>query len=98
MKKKLLSRSGETLIESLVAILVVVLVFLFLTTAVVTAARVNKKVSEYDLSFRYSRAKDATEDTLTISGGTETYTAQVDRYTDNQYTFYTQKTQKGVTP
>ena len=43
MKKKLLSRSGETLIESLAAILVAVLVFLFLTTAVVTAAKVNKK-------------------------------------------------------
>ena len=60
MKKKLLSRSGETLIESLAAILVAVLVFLFLTTAVVTAARVNKKVSEYDLYFRYSRATDPT--------------------------------------
>lgn len=96
MKKKLLSRSGETLVESLVAILVAVLVFLFLTTSVVTAARVNKKVSELDLSFQYSRATDPTTDTLTISGGTETYTAQVERYTDNQYTFYV--LQKGVTP
>ena len=96
MKKKLLSRSGETLIESLAAILVAVLVFLFLTTAVVTAAKVNKKVSEYDLSFQYSRAKNPTTDTLTISGDAETYTAQVERYTDNQYTFYV--LQKGVTP
>ena len=46
MKKKLLSRSGETLVESLVAILVAVLMFLFLTTAVVTAAKVNKKHAE----------------------------------------------------
>ena len=96
MKKKLLSRSGETLIESLAAILVAVLVFLFLTTAVVTAARVNKKVSEYDLSVQYSRATDPATDTLTITGDAETYTAQVERYTDNQYTFYV--LQKGVTP
>lgn len=43
MKKKLLSRSGETLIESLAAILVAVLVFLFLTTAVVTAGKSQQK-------------------------------------------------------
>ena len=30
-------------------------------------------------------------DTLTITGDAETYTAQVERYTDNQYTFYVQK-------
>ena len=48
-------------------------------------------MSEYDLSFQDSRATDPATDTLTISGDAETYTAQVERYTDNQYTFYVQK-------
>lgn len=48
-------------------------------------------MSEYDLSFQYSRATDPATDTLTISGDAETYTAQVDRYADNQYTFYVRK-------
>ena len=33
----------------------------------------------------------ADADTLTITGDAETYTAQVDRYADNQYTFYVRK-------
>ena len=43
-------------------------------------------MSGSSLSCLYTSSGD-----LTISGGTETYTAQVERYTDNQYTFYVQK-------
>ena len=41
MMKKLRSRRGETLVETLVSLLIVVLCLSFLATAIVTAARIN---------------------------------------------------------
>ena len=50
---KLREKSGETLVETLAALLVATLVLLFLSTAIVTAARINKKVKDTDTSFNY---------------------------------------------
>ena len=52
--KKLTSASGETIIETLVSILVITVIFLCLSTAIVTAARVNATVRNADTAFRYS--------------------------------------------
>ena len=49
---KLHSSRGETLIESLCAILLVALVMLFLSTAIATAARINLQVRDTDITFR----------------------------------------------
>lgn len=96
--RKLQNRRGETLIETLMALLIATLVILFLATAVVTAARVNDRVRENDVSFRYEDTTQQSELTLTVvwSGGTESCTVQ--EYTtadeadvDWEYRYYTYK-------
>lgn len=52
MKRKLKSQSGETLIETLFALLVVVLAFTMLAGSIVAAARVNKGAQELEPAFR----------------------------------------------
>lgn len=51
MKRKLRSQSGETLVETLFAMLIVVLSITMLAGAVVTAARVNKSSRDLHTSF-----------------------------------------------
>ena len=50
--KKLTEKSGETLVETLCAMLIVTVVMLCLSTAIVSAARVNARVRDRDVSFR----------------------------------------------
>ena len=52
--KKLHNQNGESLVEVLVSILILALTFVFLTTAVITAAKINRKVQDTDTSFLYS--------------------------------------------
>ena len=56
--KKLYCARGETLIESLCAILLVALVMLFLSTAIATAARINLQVRDTDITFRTDGATE----------------------------------------
>ena len=48
--KKLRSRRGETLVETLVSLLIVVLVMAFLATSIVAATRVNAKMRDADVA------------------------------------------------
>ncbi len=96
--KKLQNRRGETLIETLVALLIATLVILFLATAVVTATRVNDKIRKNDVSFRYSDVEASSELNLTVtwSGGTETckvqeYTTRESADVDWEYRYYVYK-------
>ena len=50
--KKLRSRRGETLVETLVSLLIVVLVMAFLATSIVAATRVNAKMRDADVAVR----------------------------------------------
>ena len=52
MKRKLKSQSGETLVETLFALLVVVLAFTMLAGSIVAAAIVNKGAQELEPAFR----------------------------------------------
>lgn len=100
--KKLQNRRGETLIETLTALLIATLVCLFLATAIVTGSRVNAKVREADVSFQYA-ADGAAGNNLTLTvtgnGGTpvsETITVQEFTTSPNtngekQYRYYTYK-------
>lgn len=56
--KKLYCARGETLVESLCAILLVALVMLFLSTAIATAARINLQVRDTDITFRTDGATE----------------------------------------
>ena len=65
--KKLTSASGETIIETLVSILVITVIFLCLSTAIVTAARVNATVRNADTAFRYSEATAKGSKTVSVT-------------------------------
>ena len=65
MKAKRWTR-GETIVEALVSILIATLVFSFLTTAVVTAARINDKIRNEDVSFELDGAVDNGTATVSI--------------------------------
>ena len=54
--KKIRSRSGETITETLVSLLIITLVFVFLASAVVTSARANETFSQKDITFRIDGA------------------------------------------
>ena len=90
MKKLRMSR-GETLIETLAALLIAVLVLLFLASAIVGAARLNAAIQKTDVSFHYTDAvlqPDPVE--LEISDGFTTETVTADEYVDpNGYHYYT---------
>ncbi len=87
MMKKLRSRRGESIPEVLVSMLLVVLTFLFLTGAVVSAARVNDKLknsySEFhtgdDVTDRYADFK------VSVNGVT---VEDVRLYEGNGYYYY----------
>ena len=67
--KKMRSCRGETLVESLCAILVITVVFLFLCGAVVSAARSNAQIKGADQSFRYEDMEATnTEKDLVVNG------------------------------
>ena len=52
--KKLRNCRGETLVESLAAILIIAVVFVFLSSAIVSAARSNDQLRRSDQDFHYS--------------------------------------------
>lgn len=58
--KKLQDRRGETLIETLAALLIATFVLLFLATAVATAFRLNARVRDTDTAFRYDAEAGST--------------------------------------
>lgn len=73
--KKLKNQKGETLVETLVSLLIIVLVFVFLTGSAVAAAKINAKIRDTDVSFRYSDAQS--------EGSTS-----VEVYQENGYRYY----------
>lgn len=90
LTKKLENQKGETLVETLVSILTISLTIAFLTTASLTAARINDKVRDTDVSFRYSEAKPGEQQTLSLRGDGLTGTARVQLfYEENGFLYYT---------
>lgn len=90
MRKKLRAKQGETLLETLISILIIAMVFVFLSTAIVTAAKINAKARDADSSFRYE-AESTGEKVLIISGGGLSGTIPVERYQHNGYYYYDKK-------
>lgn len=65
--KLLHSKRGETLPETLVALLIVVLTFLFLTGAVVSAAKVNSALKNEAVAFQ-SDAEETKDISAAVAG------------------------------
>ena len=99
--KKRRSKAGETLVETLASVLIAALAFALLSTAAVTAARINAAARE-DVSFRYNaQGKTVTVTAEGAGSGTSQKTGRrnVTLYTtDNGYQYYTDTTSSGVTP
>lgn len=74
MRKKLRSQRGDTLTETLAALLLVVLTMAFLATSLVTAARINAGVRQTDTALKYDDDDEGETKTLTITrqGGAAT--------------------------
>ena len=89
MRKKLRSRRGDTLAETLAALLLVVLTMAFLATSLVTAARINAGVRQTDTALKYDAA-EGEKKPLTITRENNSVTKRVKVYeTKGGYRYYT---------
>ena len=90
---RLKDNRGETLIESLVSLLILTMTFAFLAVASTTAARLNAKVRDTDVSFRYA-ADDSTDNaSVKLQGsvsldGIKSGLQTVTLYENNGYLYY----------
>ena len=98
---KLHSSRGETLIESLCAILLVALVMLFLSTAIATAARVNLQIRNTDITFHTEDADKKEITVQVLENGTEmtAYSGKATLYTTKtaNYRYYRYSPKQEVT-
>lgn len=91
MRKKLRSQRGDTLMETLAALLLVVLTMAFLATSLVTAARINAGVRQTNTALKYDAADGETK-TLTITRENNSVTKSVTVYeTTGGYRYYVHK-------
>lgn len=100
--KKRRSKAGETLVETLASVLIAALAFALLSTAAVTAARINASARE-DVSFRYNAERKETVTVMAEGAGSgtsqKTGSEEVTLYTTgNGYDYYTYTISSGVTP
>ena len=89
MRKKLRSQRGDTLTETLAALLLVVLTMAFLATSLVTAARINAGVRQTDTALKYDDA-EGEKKPLTITRENNSVEKNVKVYeTKGGYRYYT---------
>lgn len=89
MRKKLRSQRGDTLMETLAALLLVVLTMAFLATSLVTAARINAGVRQTDTALKYDD-DEGEKKTLTITRENNSVEKNVKVYeTTGGYRYYT---------
>ena len=80
------SSSGETLVETLVSVLIVSAVVLMLCTSIVTAANINAKAKQVDVTFNEADAAASSSDYTLKIGGAEA--SQVQFYESDGYVYY----------
>ena len=93
MLKRLKDIAGETLVETLIAVIVIVLALTMLAGAIVTAARVNSAAQSLGTAFNYSASADVegTQSvTITHDSADPTTVEVTGRQTadDNKYQYY----------
>ena len=74
ISNRITSRAGESIAETLVAVLIMALAFLVLTGAVLTAARINARIQNKDVAFNtQENAPETTEVPvyITLDGDSE---------------------------
>lgn len=91
IRSKLTNTNGETLVETLVSTLIIAGVMLMLSTAIVSAAKVNATISAEDATFDATKATELQDLSISVSreqgmdGGA---TPQVKGMTQNGFTYY----------
>lgn len=96
-RRKIKSKSGESIAETLVTMIILSLAVLMLAGAVVTSARVNKQADNTDTAFSVKDGVTKTSGTVTITDGSQdgtdsTTTISVEFYTtSNEYQYYDTK-------
>lgn len=91
--RKLRTQTGETLVETMVALLIALLCLSFLALSLITAGRVNAGVREKDTAVRYDDVSAGEAAQVTIStgrgtGGTSYQVPVIKHVTDNGYCYY----------
>lgn len=93
MNRKLKNNSGETLVETLFALLVVVLAMTMLAGSIVSAARVNKGAEDLNTAFQISNVQAVPDVKVTVyrQTGTDSVILVKGYQTNdqNQYCYYT---------
>ena len=85
--KKLKSKNGETLVETLISMLIVVLSVTMLAGSIVTAARINQTAKEMNVPVRFDSVTPADGKTETV-----TLTHKNDTPDNIEVVLYTTKT------
>ncbi len=86
--KKLRSKAGETLLETLFALLIIVLSMSFLATAIAVAAKLNHQLLQTNQDFSYTTDKPHNDQTVVVNGQNVTVTI----YESNGYYYYDYET------
>lgn len=90
MKQKLKNNSGETLVETLFALLVVVLAMTMLAGSIVSAARINKSAEDLDTAFCITdNVQNVGGVKIQITGKTPINVKAYQTKDENKYCYYT---------
>ena len=93
MNRKLKNNSGETLVETLFALLVAVLAMTMLAGSIVSAARVNKGAEDLNTAFQISNVQAVSGVKVTVDRQTgadsEILVKGYQTNDQNQYCYYT---------
>ena len=98
--RKLINKKGETLIETLVAVLMICAIFTGMAAAIVSAAKVNSKVENYNQEFTVGENKGDVDVSFNSgSSDTDPISVQIsatEKESKNDYVYYSGKeTAKG---
>ena len=93
MKNKLKSKKGESLIETLAALLIITLTFVFLVNSITRANELKRKSDRMDIPFEYQSEESYQNGTVKVTGDYQTGEKQIKVYVcpndDNpEYSYY----------
>ena len=95
MKNKLKSKKGESLIETLAALLIITLTFVFLVNSITRASQLKSKADRMDIPFEYqSEASNQGTIKVTVGDGSpferpiNVYVCQNEAYPEYSYYYY----------
>ena len=87
--KKLRSKKGETLFESLVAFAILAVIMIGFPMLIVNVNRLNKSIKDHNISYNIENAVEVENIEVSITHGIDTYKfSNVHGYKDSEEEFY----------